>query len=95
MAIWGDYYSNYRLVFLVMVLKFVVPPLAMAAVICRIGSWTPFPSTLVYVLAIPTYWTIRIQYDSYTKERDATRRGAVLAPEVNGRWIGNIDLIFW
>jgi hypothetical protein len=96
MVMWGDYYANYRLVFLVMVLKTVVPPLAMAAVICRIASWTySFYSVLTYVLAIPTYLTIRIQYDSYIKQHDAARRGAILVPEVKGKWIGNVDLILW
>jgi hypothetical protein len=95
MAIWGDYYANYRLVFLMMVLKSVVAPLAMAAVICRIVSWTHlFYSVITYVVAVPTYWTIRIQYDLYAKRRDAARRGAILMPEVNGRWLGNIDLMF-
>ena len=95
MAIWGDYCSHYRLVFLMMVLKSVALPLAIAAVICRIASWTHlFYSFFTYVLAIPMYWTILIQYDLYATQRDATRRGAILIPEVNGRWRGNIDLLF-
>lgn len=96
MVIWGDHYANYRLLFLLMMLKAVVPPLAVAAVICRITPWGhPFYSVITYVLAIPMYWTLRIQYSLYAKQRDAARRGAILAPEVNGKWIGNIDLIFW
>lgn len=93
---WRDYYANYRLVFLVMVLKAVVPPLAIAAIICKIASWRHSSYTiLTYVLATPIHWTIRIQYDSYVKQRDAARRGAILVPEVKGKWIGNVDLIFW
>jgi len=95
MAIWGDYYANYRLVFLMMALESVVPPLVVAAAICRVAPWTNlFYSVITYVLAIPLYWVIRMQYAVYFKHRDAARRGAVLMPEVNGKWIGNIDLIF-
>lgn len=83
---------NYRVAFLVMVLRFVVPPLVLAALISRyVLRWHPI---LIYTSAIPVYWTIRVRYDTFQKKRAAARRGAVLAPEVKGKWIGNIDLIF-
>jgi hypothetical protein len=95
MAIWEKYHSNYRLVILVMVLKTLTPPLAMAAFICKIASWTRLSySVLTYLLAIPPYCTIRVQYDVYAKQRDAARKGAILVPEIKGKWIGNIDIVF-
>lgn len=94
MAIRGEY--HYRLVFLVMMLNVFAPPLAIAAVICRIAPWTHLSySVFTYILAIPAYWTIRIQHGSYSKRCDAARKGAILVPEVKGKWIGNIDLVFW
>jgi hypothetical protein len=66
-----------------MALKSVVPPLGVAA---AIASWTNlFHPVITYVLAIPLYWTIRMQYALYFKQRDAARKGAILMPEVNGR----------
>jgi hypothetical protein len=84
--------KNYRVAFLVMVLRFVVPPLALAALV---SSYVLRGCTmLVYTTAIPVYWTVRLQYDIFQKRRAAARLGIVLAPEVKGKWIGNIDLIF-
>lgn len=96
MAIWDNYYAHYRLIFFLLVWRTVLPPLLVAAVICRIAAWTYRPHiVLTYLLTYPAYWTIKIQYDLYERRRDAARKGAILVPEVNGRWIGNIDLIPW
>lgn len=96
MARSDSYYANYRLIFLLMVLRAVVPPLTIAAIICNITSWTHRSyAVLTYLLAFPAYWAIRIQYGLYYKRRDAARKGAILVPEVNGSWIGNIDLMLW
>lgn len=84
--------KNYRVAFLVMVLRFVVPPLALAAIVSNyVLRRSP---TLIYTVAIPVYWTARVQYTIFRKKQAAARLGVALAPEVQGKWIGNIDLIF-
>lgn len=89
------YSSNYRLFFLLCVTKFLVPPLILAAVICLVGGistvgWRLF----LWFSCVPLYWTAEVQYDRRMARRIAHQSGAVLAPEVKGRWPGNIDIMF-
>lgn len=85
---------NYRLAFLFMALNFLVPPLVLAAFISTLVTQIPSYRALIYIFAVPAYWTVKVQHDNYVKRRDAALMGAVLAPEVKGKWPGNLDLIF-
>ena len=87
---------NYRVYFLVQLLNVFVPPLALAAVlsILVISDRDRIVHALIYALATPLYWTVAIRYDNNVRKREAARLGAVLAPEVKGKWPGNIDVLF-
>lgn len=87
--------TNYRLVMLQMTANFLGRPFVLAGLI-----WTlllkQFPKyyfAALYVFAIPVYWTVQVQYQRFMQKRDAASRGAIMAPEINGKWPGNIDLM--
>lgn len=86
---------NYRVFFLVLTLNVLIPPLIFVALISTfiINDLDRVYRSIVYALAFPVYWTIRVQHDNYARKREAARLGAVLAPEVQGKWPGNIDLV--
>lgn len=84
--------GNYRIVFFLDLASFLAPPLLIATLIQRlllpnVGSF------LLLAITIPFYWTAKIQYGQWYIRREAARLGAVLAPEVKGRWPGNIDVL--
>lgn len=86
---------NHRVFALVLILNILVPPLALAALtLFLINNRDRSYQILLYGLAVPVYWIIRVQYDNYDRKREATRLGAVLVPEVKGKWPGNLDLLF-
>jgi hypothetical protein len=92
------YPKDYRVAFLQEVLNVVGRPLFLAALISKLIALVSigFPTyayTLLYILAIPVYWTIHNQINVLTKRRKAASMGAVLPPEVNGKWLGNFDLM--
>jgi hypothetical protein len=88
------YSSNYRLFFLLSVAKFLTPPLVLSVAIClaygisRVGL-----RLLVWFFCVPLYWTVKVQYTRRLARRAAHQSDAVLAPEVKGRWPGNIDIM--
>jgi hypothetical protein len=84
----------YHIELLVGLFKILIPSLLL-------GRWLvgvlPFQ---IGLFQIPLYLglavaliTCRIQYDRFYQRRDATQRGAVLAPEIKGRWPGNLDIL--
>lgn len=86
--------SNYRLYFLLTTLKFLAPPLVLAAAFC--AAYTiPNRSLrlLIHVFSVPLYWGVNVQLRRYHDRQAAHNLGAVLAPEVCGRWPGNIDIM--
>jgi len=88
------YSSNYRLFFLLSITKFLTPPLLLAVAIClTYGISNTRLRLLVWFFCIPFYWTVSVQYSRRLARRAARQSGAVLAPEVKGRWPGNIDIM--
>jgi hypothetical protein len=53
----------------------------------RALKWILYPLTLVL------YNVFRVQYDDWFHRREAGRLGARLVPRVEGKWIGNLDLL--
>ena len=92
-------FRSHRAAFAQRLVTFFVPPLFIAASLSRLVihvngyNLSPSSSFLLYFLAIPVFWTIKVQWDVFAKMREAKRLGAVLAPEAKGRWPGNIDLL--
>ncbi|KAF8314509.1 cytochrome P450 [Clavulina sp. PMI_390] len=87
---------NYRVYIAVVFLNLLVPPLGLAALVSRFllpQHLTSMYRTLLYLLATPLYWTVKIQYGDWVNRGEAKRRGAVLAPEVRGKWFGNLDIL--
>lgn len=72
------------------------PPLTLAALITAflIPNWGGFYRALVYACVVPVHWSIKGRYEDYMNTKEAARMGAVLAPQVKGKWPGGIDLIF-
>lgn len=87
--------TNYRLAMLSMIANFFGRPLVFALLIATflLPGYGLFSRILVYILCIPGYWSAQNQYNLWVKKREAAARGAVLAPEIKGKWIGNIDLM--
>ena len=86
---------NYRVAFIINVLRFFGPPFVLAF---ALSHFTLHPlrqlhAALLYAALIPAYWTVKINYDTQVKKADAKRHGAVLAPQVRGRWPGNLDIV--
>ncbi|KAF8308493.1 cytochrome P450 monooxygenase CYP63 [Clavulina sp. PMI_390] len=78
-------------------LNFFIPPLVIAALVSqRLAlhkvSW--LYHMILYLLATPFYWTVRVQYDYLMAKRQAKKLGLELVPEVKGKWLGNIDVLF-
>ncbi|KAF8598665.1 cytochrome P450 monooxygenase CYP63 [Ceratobasidium sp. AG-I] len=48
----------------------------------------------LYVLAVPTFWSIRNVFRTMLRKREADRMGARMIPCVKGKWPGNIDILF-
>lgn len=72
-----------------------LPPLISAALVVHFAPLSLRRySSIVYLLAVPACWTIRIKVERLENKRHAKRLGAVLVPEVKGKWPGNVDLIF-
>ncbi|KAF8314507.1 cytochrome P450 [Clavulina sp. PMI_390] len=87
---------NYRVYVAVVFLNLLVPPFLLAALVSRL--LLPLDSVkifrvLLYLLATPTYWTVRIKYGDWANRREAKKLGAVMAPEVHGKWPGNLDTL--
>ena len=49
--------------------------------------------TTLYLIAWLAVAITQNQYSRYFQHREAARLGAVLAPELKGRWPGNFDLL--
>lgn len=47
----------------------------------------------LYVLAVPTFWSIRNVVKHALQVGEAKRMGAKMVPRVKGRWPGNIDIM--
>jgi hypothetical protein len=47
----------------------------------------------LYVLAIPTFWSVRNVLKTMGREREAKRMGARTVPWVRGKWPGNVDIM--
>ncbi|KAF8314508.1 cytochrome P450 monooxygenase CYP63 [Clavulina sp. PMI_390] len=87
---------NYRAYVAVLFLNLLVPPLLLATLASRLllsqdSAW--IIRALWYLLATPIYWTVRIQYGDWANRRRAKKLGAVMAPEIHGKWPGNLDTL--
>ncbi|KAF8749700.1 cytochrome p450 [Rhizoctonia solani] len=49
--------------------------------------------SVLYVLAVPTFWGFRNVVRDRLREREAKRLGARVVPRVKGKWPGNIDIM--
>ena len=87
--------TNYRLVMLKTIAMFIGRPLLLAGMTWALflPQVSKYYFSLIYIIAVPTYWTLEVQYKRFLQKRDAISRGAICAPEINGKWLGNIDLI--
>lgn len=88
--------TNYRIEFIKSTVRLFLPPTLLAFTI--LGYVIPFKFTgvnkaLFYFVTIAFYVTASVQVKLYKKKRDATKMGAVLPPEVCGRWPRNIDVL--
>jgi hypothetical protein len=86
--------GNYRIELLLGVSQIFIPSLLLGR-----GFVWAFPYS-IGLLQIPLYLAasiaiiiFRIQYDRFYQRRDSAQRGAVLAPEIKGRWPGNLDIL--
>lgn len=52
-----------------------------------------FLAVLLYPLTAIIHNVLRIQLDDWLQRREAHRLGARLVPRVQGKWIGNLDLL--
>ncbi|KAF8314506.1 cytochrome P450 monooxygenase CYP63 [Clavulina sp. PMI_390] len=87
---------NYRVYIAVVFLNLLVPPIALAALVSHFLLPQDLARTyhvLLYLLATPIYWTVRIQYGDWANQKVAKRLGAVVAPEARGKWPGNLDVL--
>lgn len=87
--------KNYRIAFLISLTRAFLLPSVSFYVTLRFLP--PLPLSLRVVLFCATallVWTAQIQYRVYWNKREAEQLGARLAPEVRGRWPGNIDVLF-
>lgn len=87
--------TNYRLEVLKIITNFLGRPFVLAALtwVLVLEKFPKYCFAILYLLAIPLYWTVHVQFDRLKQRREAASRGAILAPEINGKWLGNIDLI--
>lgn len=87
--------TNYRVATLWMTVNFLGRPLLGTLFLARfLLPQHPYVHyVLLYFLTSPLYWIIYVQYKEFVKRRDAAARGAILAPEIKGKWFGNVDLI--
>ncbi|KAF8308485.1 cytochrome P450 monooxygenase CYP63 [Clavulina sp. PMI_390] len=86
-----------RLYIVNLFLNFLIPPFVLAGLISqRLAhhhvSW--IYHTLTYILAVPVYWTVKVQYDEFVVKREAKKLGLELVPQVKGKWPGNLDVLF-
>lgn len=88
MALTGS--SNYRIAFSLVVLRFFLPPIFLALVFSRAVFPLGYP---VIIAAVPIYWACNIKYHRIRKYFIVRRLGARLAPEVRGKWPGNLDVL--
>lgn len=92
-------YSYYRYTFLKRtVLPVFLLPLLFTLVEYRLLSLaqislSPYLSWGLYPLTLLVWNTFRVQYDEWFHSREARRLGARLVPRVEGKWIGNLDLL--
>ncbi|KAF9506189.1 hypothetical protein BS47DRAFT_1305586 [Hydnum rufescens UP504] len=85
-------FGDYRLEFVADICRILIPSLLLGRGLVALLSPIALPQTLLYLAALVAVITSRIQLVRLYQRRDAARRGAVFAPEVKGRWPGNLDL---
>ena len=87
--------SNYLLNFLLTISRALIPSFllgkALSIALPQLNGTLQFAT--LYLLAWLAVTITRIQYIRYSQHREAARLGAVLAPELKGRWPGNLDLL--
>jgi hypothetical protein len=85
-------FGDYRLEFVADICKILIPSLLLGRGLGALLSPIALSQTLLYLAALVVVITSRIQLVRVYQRRDAARRGAVFAPEIKGRWPGNLDI---
>ncbi|KAF8308490.1 cytochrome P450 [Clavulina sp. PMI_390] len=78
-------------------LNFFGPPLVLAALVSKrlaFNHASAMYHVVVYILATPLYWAVKVQYDYFVAKREAKKLGVELVPEIKGKWWGNLDVLF-
>lgn len=80
-----------------LLLIFSTPPFAVYLVYRLASSHDVIFSTWTWILAAvasgPLFYSVRISLKYRSFHRGAARRGAVLPPDLSGRWVGNWDIL--
>lgn len=87
---------QYRLWFLKQLAESFLPPIAVVFLASRITAGFGahvVPRTSVYIVAIPLFWVARHHYTRWRVEAKARRLGVPLPPLIQGKKLGNIDLL--
>ncbi|KIO25816.1 hypothetical protein M407DRAFT_24871 [Tulasnella calospora MUT 4182] len=90
---------TYRIWLIKSLARLFVPPLASVALVLRTLDRTkgahlhPAYQVALYLLSLPVYWTAWIQLTRWNENRRARKHGAKLPPIIEGRKLGNIDVL--
>ncbi|KAF8747683.1 cytochrome P450, partial [Rhizoctonia solani] len=89
---------HHRLVWLTSLARFIGYPAFALTAALRLARPARIPESklllsVLYVLAVPTFWGFRNVVRDRLREREAKRLGARVVPRVKGKWPGNIDIM--
>ncbi|KAG8962385.1 hypothetical protein FRC05_005356 [Tulasnella sp. 425] len=90
---------TYRIWLIKSLTRLFVPPLASVALAVRVLDRVkgvhlhPAYQVALYVLSLPVYWTSWIQLTRWDESRRAKKHGAKLPPIIEGKKLGNIDIL--
>ncbi|KAG8891559.1 hypothetical protein FRC01_014633, partial [Tulasnella sp. 417] len=90
---------TYRIWLIKSLARLFVPPLATIALALRVLDRAkgvhlhPAYQVAIYVLSLPVYWTSWIKFTRWDENRRAKKRGAKLPPIIEGKKLGNIDVL--
>ncbi|QRW23885.1 cytochrome P450 family protein [Rhizoctonia solani] len=89
---------RHRLVWLTSLARFIGYPAFALTAALRLARPARIPESklllsVLYVLAVPTFWGFRNVVRDRLREREAKRLGARVVPRVKGKWPGNIDIM--
>ncbi|KAF8671824.1 cytochrome p450 [Rhizoctonia solani] len=89
---------HHRLVWLTSLARFIGYPAFALTTALRLARPARIPESklllsVLYVLAVPTFWGFRNVVRDRLREREAKRLGARVVPRVKGKWPGNIDIM--